>query len=214
MSRVTVIGGSGYAGSHIVEAAADRGLDVTSVSRGEVAEQRPGVRYATGSITEPADREAMLRDADVVVVAVSPRGDMAGRTRPAIAALATEAERAGVRLGVVGGAGSLLQRPGGDLVMDAPDFAEAVKPEAAEMGGVLEDLRAAPEALDWFLVSPAATFGAWAPGEYRGEYRVGGDVLLTDAEGRSEISGADFGAAVVDEIERPAHRRARFTVAY
>jgi putative NADH-flavin reductase len=39
-------------------------------------------------------------------------------------------------------------------------------------------------------------------------------VLLTDAEGRSEISGADFGVAVVDEIEDPKHRRARFTVAY
>lgn len=214
MTRVTVIGGSGYAGSHIVEAAATRGLDVTSMSRGEVPERIAGVRYATGSITEAADRARALEGADVVVVAVSPRGDMAGRARPAIAELAVEAAAAGVRLGVIGGAGSLLQREGGDLVIDGPDFADAVKPEASEMGAVLDDLRAAPEALDWFLVSPAATFGAWVPGEYRGEYRIGGDVLLTDAEGKSEISGADFGVAVVDEIEDPKHRRARFTVAY
>lgn len=214
MTRVTVIGGSGYAGSHIVEAAAVRGLDVTSVSRGETAEQIAGVDYAKGSLTEAADRAAALDGADVVIVAVSPRADMAGRTRSAIAELAAETADAGVRLGVIGGAGSLLQSEGGPLVMDGPEFPDAVKPEAAEMGGVLEDLRAAPEALDWFLVSPAASFGAWAPGEYRGEYRVGGDVLLTDAAGRSEISGADFGVAVVDEIEEPKHRRARFTVAY
>lgn len=214
MTQVTVIGGSGYAGSHIVEAAAVRGLEVTSVSRSEAAEQIAGVRYEKGSITEAADRAAALDGADVAIVAVSPRGDMAGRVRPAIAELAAEAASAGVRLGVIGGAGSLLQSEGGELEMNGPDFADAVKPEASEMGGVLDDLRAAPEALDWFLVSPAATFGAWAPGEHRGEYRIGGDVLLADADGRSEISGADFGVAVVDEIERPEHRRARFTVAY
>lgn len=214
MNRVTIFGGGGYAGGHIAEAAAVRGLDVVSFTRGEVSEQIAGVRYETGSIADPADRSRALDGADVVIVAISPRGDMAGRARSAIAELAADAARAGVRLGVVGGAGSLLQSEGGDLVMNGPGFADAVKPEAAEMGGVLDDLRAAPERLDWFLVSPAATFGPWAAGEYRGEYRIGGDVLLTDADGRSEISGADFGVAVVDEIETPAHRRQRFTVAY
>ncbi len=63
-------------------------------------------------------------------------------------------------------------------------------------------------------MSPAGSFGPWAAGEYTGEYRVGGDVLLTDAAGESAISGADFGVGVVDEIETPEHRRARFTLAY
>lgn len=214
MSRVTVIGGSGYAGGHIVEAAAVRGLDVTSVSRHEAASQIAGVRYATGSILQSADRARALAGADIVVVAVAPRGEMLGRLRPAIAELAAEAAEAGVRLGVIGGAGSLLQREGGPLVMDDPGFPAEIRPEAAEMGAVLEDLRATPERLDWFLVSPAGGFGPWAPGEYRGAYRVGGDVLLTDERGASEISGADFGVAIVDEIEEPRHRRARFTVAY
>jgi putative NADH-flavin reductase len=82
------------------------------------------------------------------------------------------------------------------------------------MAAALDDLRAAPESLDWFYLCPPAAFGGFAPGEARGTYRVGDDVLLTDAEGNSFIGGADFGAAIVDEIERPAHRRARFTVAY
>lgn len=214
MTKVTVIGGSGYAGSHIVEAAAVRGLDVTSMSRKEAATQIANAAYLTGSITEAADRARALEGADVVVVAISPRGDMEGRVRSAIAAFAADADRAGVRLGVIGGAGSLRQSEGGDLVMNRPGFAEAVIPEATEMGGVLDDLRESPDSLDWFLVSPAATFGAWAPGEFRDEYRVGGDVLLTDAEGKSEIGGADFGVAVVDEIVEPKHHRARFTVAY
>ncbi|MBL5973478.1 MAG: NAD-dependent epimerase/dehydratase family protein [Candidatus Leucobacter sulfamidivorax] len=214
MTKVAVIGGSGYAGSHIVEAAVVRGLDVTSMSRKEAAEQVAGVRYVQGSITEAADRARALDGADVVIAAVSPRGDMEGRVRSAIAELAADAAAAGVRLGVIGGAGSLQQSEGGPLVVDGPDFPDEVKPEAREMGGVLDDLRAAPENLDWFFVSPAGAFGAWAAGEYRGEYRVGGDVLLVDGEGNSTIGGADFGVAIVDEIETPKHHRQRFTVAY
>ena len=103
---------------------------------------------------------------------------------------------------------------GGPTVSSGPEFPEAFKAEAEEMGAVLADLRASDAALDWFLVSPAASFGAWAPGEHTGTFRLGGDVLLTDAAGESSISGADFAHAFVDEIERPAHRRERFTVAY
>jgi len=47
-----------------------------------------------------------------------------------------------------------------------------------------------------------------------GRYRVGGDVLLSDAEGNSNISGADYAKALVDETEQPAHRRQRFSVAH
>lgn len=214
MTRVTVIGGNGYAGRHIVEAAAARNLDVTSVSRSEPAEPVAGATYQTGSITSASARASALTGADVVVVAVSPRGDMAGELRPAIAQLAAEAAAAGVRLGVVGGAGSLQVAPGGPRVVDSPDFPEAFRGEALEMAETLGDLRGSSDDLDWFMICPAGGFGAYAPGEFRGTYRVGGDVLLTDAEGQSAIGGADFGSAVVDEIVAPAHHRKRFTVAY
>ena len=214
MTELTVIGGSGYAGSHIVEAAAVRGLQVRSFSRGEAAEQLAGVTYERGSILDAGDRARALEGADVVVVAVSPRGSMAGKVRGAVAELAREAAAAGVRLGVIGGAGSLLDREGGRKLSDAPDFNPDYVDEAREMGAVLDDLRAMEDAPDWFLVSPAADFGPWIAGEYTGKYRVGGDVLLADEDGRSVIGGADFGVAIVDEIEQPAHRRERFTVAY
>lgn len=214
MTRLTVIGGSGYAGRHIVQAAADRGLIVTAMSRGAVTEQVPRVTYVQGSLTEAADRSRALQGADAVVIAASPRGDMLGALRPAIAQMAAEAAVAGVRLGVVGGAGSLRVSPEGPRVVDTPGFPEAFLGEAREMAATLEDLRASSVDLDWFMICPAGTFGAYAPGEFRGTYRVGGDVLLTDEAGNSEIGGADFGSAVVDEIVRPQHHRQRFTVAY
>ncbi|GAA1320183.1 NAD(P)-dependent oxidoreductase [Leucobacter albus] len=214
MTSTVVFGGSGYAGSHIVEAAAVRGLPVTSVTRREAATQIAGVTYRTGSLLDATDRAAALDGADVVIVAVSPRGDMVGQVRAAIKAMAADAEAAGVRLGVIGGAGSLHATEDGPMLAETPEFGDEYRPEALEMAGVLEDLRANSGALDWFFVSPAGDFGPWVAGEYRGEYRVGGDVLLTDDQGISAIGGADFGVAIVDEIEEPAHNRERFTVAY
>lgn len=220
MSRITVLGGTGYAGSHLVQEAARRGHEVISVSRSVPAEQVQGVRYVSGSVLEPEALMPVIQDADVVLSALSPRGEMLGRTASALSDLADriDALEHGPRLGVIGGAGSLRVAEDGPLLMDTPDFPEAFRAEAREMGEVLEDLRAREvdggSALDWFFVSPAAGFGAFAPGEARGAYRVGGDVVLADDSGASEISGADLALAILDEVETPEHRRERITVAY
>lgn len=214
MARISVFGGTGYAGSSIVAEAVRRGHPVTSISRTLPEQRIDGVQYLQGSLLDPATRGKALAGSDVVVVAVAPRGDMADHVHPGVTALAAEAGRAGVRLGVVGGAGSLHVSEGGPRLFDTPEFPAEYRPESVEMAAALDDLRGSPENLDWFYVSPPAGFGGFAPGERVGTFRVGGDVLLTDDEGNSFIGGADFGTAVVDEIERPAHRRARFTVAY
>jgi putative NADH-flavin reductase len=130
---------------------------------------------------------------------------------PRLLALAAEHD---TRLGVVGGAGSLRAAPGGPLVIDLPQFPDEFKAEAGSHAQVLEALRAAQTSADWFYVSPAAYFGAHSPGERTGSYRTGDDVLVADAEGTSAIGGADFAIAFVDEIEKPAHHQARFTVGY
>ncbi|RBY93680.1 NAD-dependent epimerase [Blastococcus sp. TF02-8] len=213
MTRISVFGGTGYTGGHLVAEAARRGHEVTSFSRTLPEQRVDGVRYEQGSLLDETTRRAALEAADVLVVAVAPRGDMEGAVRTGIAALAAEAEQAGVRLGVVGGAGSLHVAEGGPQLFDTPEFPADYKPESLEMAGALDDLRTTGT-LDWFYLCPPAGYGAYAPGEERGAYRVGGDLLLTDAEGNSFIGGADFACALVDEIETPAHRRARFTVAY
>jgi putative NADH-flavin reductase len=214
MARISVFGGTGYAGSNIVAEAAKRGHSVTSVSRTLPEQRVDGVEYVEGSLLDVGTRAQVLAGSDVVVVTVAPRGDMAGRVHRGIAELVGEAAQAGVRLGVVGGAGSLHVAEGGPRLFDTPDFPAEYRPESVEMAAALDDLRTSPESLDWVYLCPPAAFGGFAPGEARGTYRVGDDVLLTDDEGNSFIGGADFATAVVDEIERPAHRRARFTVAY
>lgn len=214
MARIHVFGGTGYSGGNVAAEAARRGHTVTSISRRIPVDRVAGIDYLEGSILDSDTRSRALADADVVVVAIAPRGDMAGQVKPAIEALASDGGRTDVRLGVIGGAGSLHVAEGGPLLADTPDFPAEFHAEALEMTATLEELRAAPATLDWFFVSPPAGFGGYAPGDERRPYRVGRDLLLTDGEGASFIGGADFGVAVVDEIERPAHRRVRFTVAY
>lgn len=214
MTRVVVLGGTGYAGAHIAHAAVSRGLEVTSWSRSLPESQVDDVAYRTGDLLDSDVLEEVVSGADVVVGALSPRGALDGELRSLYATLAKLAEEAGVRVGIVGGAGSLLVSEGGPAVASLPDFPEAFVSEAAQLDGVLEDLRASDEALNWFFVSPAGGFGSYAPGEATGHYRVGGDVLLVDEGGNSFISGADFALAFVDEIVEPKHRRSRFTVAY
>jgi len=214
MTRIHIVGGTGYAGGNLVREANRRGHEVVSSSRHLPEVQEPGVTYVTGSVLDEAYLASIVSNVDVVISAVPPRGELEGRTRGILAHLGELAREAGVRFGVIGGAGSLLVAPGGPRLVDTDGFPEAYKPEALEMADVLDDLRATPADLDWFFVSPAAAFGAHAPGEATGTFRVGGDVLLADDEGQSFISGADLATAIIDEVETPAHHRARFTVAY
>lgn len=214
MTRITVLGGTGYAGGHIVREAIARGHEVTSLSRTLPAEQVEGVTYRTGDLLDPDVVAHVAVGADVVVHALALRGPLEGRLRDIARAVAAEAADAGARVGFVGGAGSLLASEDGPLVADGPDFPPAFHAEAMTMAAILADLRATDAGLDWFMVSPAAGFGAFAPGERTGSFRTGGDVLLVAEDGTSTISGADYAIAFLDEIERPTHRRERFTVGY
>jgi uncharacterized protein len=214
MARIHVLGGTGYAGANIVQEAVRRGHTVVSFSRTPPTDAVEGAEYRTGDVLEDAFLKSAVSDAEVVFEALSPRGALAGRLEEVVERLIplVIAERA--RLGVLGGVSSVLVEPGGPRLIDVHPPAEEIRDEVLTGVALLDDLRAAPEDLDWFYVSPAQEFGAWAPGEALGHYRVSEDVLLRDDAGRSFISGADLAKAVVDEIEQPAHRRGRLHVAY
>lgn len=213
MARITVLGATGYAGAALVAEAARRGHDVTAVSRGAVDAPLDGVEYVTGSAADATVLDQVLPGRDVVISALSPRGDMAGRLEGIVAELATRLAGTGTRLGYIGGASSLQLEEGGPRLWDVsePHIPADVKPEIETGLRVLDDLRATPTTLDWFYVSPPENFGSWLGTADRGGYRRGGDVLLRDAEGRSEISAADLALAVLDEVESPVAPRARFT---
>ncbi len=212
MAHIVVFGGTGYTGGNVVREAASRGHRVVSVSRSQPTDPIDGVRYEVGDVEQLA--LPLIPDADVVVAALAPRGDMVGRLVDVYDKLARLSAGSNARYLQVGGFSSL--RPG----PDAPRFVEGEMPEQyrqeAEEGEATRLMLVdnAPPALDWVFVSPAGSYGAWAPGERTGVYRVSGEVALLDAEGSSNISGADFAAAIIDEVEAPAHHRAHIGVAH
>ncbi|RSD13223.1 NAD(P)-dependent oxidoreductase [Amycolatopsis eburnea] len=213
MAKLVVFGATGYAGGKIGAEALRRGHEVVGVSRHEGAVPE-GVEARQGSLHDEEFVAQVAKDADVIVVATPARAIDGKKLIDAVPGLVRAAREHGARLSFVGGASSLLVAEGGPRLFDTPEFPAEYKEEAGNHAEVLYLLREQPEDLDWFYVSPAAEFGAWVPGERTEKFRLGGDVLLTDENGRSFIGGDDYAIAYVDEIERPKHSRARFTVAY
>lgn len=217
MSKIALIGATGFVGKAVLEELIARGHTVTAFAR------NPGKLAARAGLTsQPLD----VYDSDAVVAAV--RGHDAvvsafnpGWTDPELyarfmkghEAIVRGVERAGVkRLLVVGGAGSLFVAPGVQLV-DTPAFVEHVPPNILPGAQAARDALGAMRenaVLDWTFLSPAAFLAA---GERSGKYRVGGEQLLMAGDKPAGISVEDLAVAIVDELEQPRHVRARFTVA-
>ncbi len=201
--KVAVVGGTGRAGSQIVEELARRGHQVTALSRHpDKAPKGAGITAKAADIHDAKAMAELLKGHDVVVSALrfsdAPAAEVIGVVKASGVA----------RYLVVGGAASLLA--GGQRLFDSPHFPEAYKPEAGAGIAFLTALKAEP-GLDWTFLSPSMIFDG---AERTGQFRLGKDDLLTAADGKSSISFPDYAIAMVDEIEAPKHSRQRFTVGY
>ncbi|MFP3995362.1 NAD(P)-dependent oxidoreductase [Pseudomonas capeferrum] len=204
MSKIAIIGATGRAGSQLLEEALRRGHSVVAIARDPSRLQgRDGVTVKALDVKDSVALQAAVAGMDAVLSA-------AHFATLDAHAIIEPVKRAGVRrLLVVGGAGSLLL-PSGHRVIDSPDFPEAYKAEASAGVRFLEVLRQ-EQNLDWTFLSPSAEF---VEGERSGHYTLGKDHLLIGADGKSWITFADYAIAMLDELEKPAHSRARFTVGY
>jgi uncharacterized protein len=201
--KVAVIGASGRGGSRIVDELARRGHQVTAIARNpEKITAQAGVTAVAGDLFD-AGFAKLLSGHDAVVSAVHFSASDPHKLIEAVRASGTK------RYLVMGGAGSLEVAPGVRLI-DTPAFPAIYKDEAAK-GGAFLDLLRSESGLDWTFLSPPALID---PGTRTGQFRLGKDQLLVDAQGKSHISFEDYAVALVDEIEQPRHSRQRFTVGY
>jgi putative NADH-flavin reductase len=204
MSNIAIVGATGRVGSQLLEEALRRGHRVTAIAR-----NTSSLAGRTDLISKSLD----VSDGEAYAQAVAGHDVVISSTHfTTVSARATidPVKQAGVsRLLVVGGAGSLLVAPGVRLI-DTPEFPDLYKTEATAGAAFLEVLRQ-EKTLNWTFVSPSALF---FEGERTGTFRLGSEDLLIAADGNSSISFADYAIAMLDEIERPAHSRQRFTVGY
>lgn len=210
--HITLFGGTGQVGSRVLAEAVSRGHHVTAVVRdpSRALELPPAVHAEIGDATNVTDVSRLSAGQDLVISATRPGPGREPELVIAAKALLAGLAGTGVRLLLVGGAAGLTV-PGGTTVLNDPRFSnESYRAIAEACIEQFEVCRADTE-VDWTYASPPALL---VPGKRTGNYRVGSDELVVDSEGRSMISYDDFAVALIDEAERPVHKRTRFTVAY
>ncbi|MFC9249471.1 NAD(P)-dependent oxidoreductase [Streptomyces sp. NPDC057136] len=213
--RITVFGAAGNVGSRVVTEALTRGHEVTAVVRdaARFATLHPAATHRTGDAGIPAHVAELSAGQDLVVNATRPAPGHEDEHAAISLALLSGLARTGVRLIVVGGAGSLTV-PGtrGVLASDDPAYVPTAWRHIALASNAQYDaIRTATTEVDWAYLSPSALL---EPGHRTGTFRLGTDELLVDAEGNSAISMEDLAVALLDEVEHPKHHRTRFTAGY
>jgi putative NADH-flavin reductase len=197
------------------ELEAARGADhqVTAFVRdaSRIPADHQGAKWVVADLFDTNRVAEVIAGQDVVISSYGPArgGDPHLVVKAAHAVLEAFGRRPGLRVIVVGGAGSLEVAPG-KTVIDAGLIPEEFLPIPKAAKQALELFRANHK-VSWTYFSPAALI---RPGERTGKFRLGNDQLVVGADGKSTISCEDYALAMIDEAEHPLHIQKRFTIGY
>lgn len=209
--NIIVLGAAGKAGALLVDEAVARGHTVTALVRKaeDRAKVNPKASVLVKDILDLTKED--LRGADAVLDAFGSRTpETIPQHKTTLRHVADLLAGSKTRLLVVGGAGSLYVDPERKIrLIDAPSFPNDWKPLASAMAEAFAELQQRGD-VAWTYVSPSANFNAAGP--RTGSYQLGGDMLLANAAGNSEISYADYAVAMLDEVENRKFIQKRITV--
>lgn len=188
--NVVLYGATGISRRRILKELMSRGHSTTAVARNK-KEIPAGVVFKQDDLSDADTIASLIAGSDAVISAYNPPQDdtdaLVGVTKRQIAAVKKNGD---IRLIVVRGAGSLEVTPGVTLLASGhlPPSYVAI---ATSHGKSLEALRASD--INWTYLSPAAFF---QPGERTGDFRLGRDELISDANRESRISVEDYAIAL------------------
>ena len=217
MANVVLIGATGFVGSAVLNELLSRGHKVTAVVRNST--KLPQSDNLTAVEEDVANVDAIANIAkgkDAVISAYNP-----GWSNPDIKRLievnypkiVEAVKKSGVgRLLIVGGAGTLFVKPG-LRVVDSGAIPAEIMDGVRPLGNFYLHYLTKEHDLDWVFFSPAGAFDE--KGSRTGKFRLGKDDLVIDPKtNSSHISVQDYSVAMVDELEKPAHHKERFTIGY
>ena len=205
--KIAVLAANGKLGSLIVKEAVERGNDVTAITRD--VNKTVAKNFIKRDILDLTEND--LKDFDVVITAFGAwTEDTLPLHKTTVEHLANILANKNTRFLVVGGAGSLYTDESlTTQLFTTPDFPADYYPIASNQAKGLDVLRKRND-VKWTYVSPAEEFEyEW---ERKGEYQLAGEVFTVNAEGKSEISYADYAIAMVDEAEKGNHINQRISV--
>ncbi|MDB5202984.1 MAG: NAD-dependent epimerase/dehydratase family protein [Ferruginibacter sp.] len=215
--NIALIGATGFVGKILTQELLQRGHHVTAIARhADALPPQENLTVKEADVFEEDDFVNAISSADVVLSAYNPgwtNPDLYNEYLRGAKAIQAATKKASVkRLFVIGGAGSLYVAPGQQIV-DTEGFPAEWKPGALAARDYLNIIKEEKE-LDWTFISPAIEMHAGTSGTRKGTYRTGLENPVFDEQQRSVISAEDLSVAIADELEKPAHSRQRFTVAY
>lgn len=212
--KIALIGATGFVGSAILKELANRGHEITGISRHAGTTQ--DVTWQQADILNVGELSKILAGHDAVISAFN-----AGWTNPNIyddfiagsKAIQQAVQQSGVkRFIVIGGGGSLFVAPGLQAV-DTPGFPKEYFVAASAARDYLNIVKEEKD-LDWAFFSPALEMHAGITTGRTGKYRLGLENPVFDANQRSILSVQDLAVAIADETENPKHHQQRFTAGY
>ena len=211
MTKLAIIGASGMAGSAIYkQAEAIDGLAVTGIIRNETKAHEvlgPAANLLAGDVLTLND--ATLGELDVIVDAFNPGPAHADQQIDLAKKLVKVARQSPTRLIFILGAGSL--RTGSDRYNFVEDIAKTPVAEKwintpRQQLKEYQYLMTVHD-VDWLGISPSAMFVAGPAGKYV----VGGDDLLANGDGQSQVTAGTMAKLVTSEITDPHHHQERIT---
>jgi len=216
MSKVAVIGATGFVGKQVVNELSNRGYAVNAIARdSSKIEAKDNVTATNADVNNVEELAKILEGNDAVINTFN-----AGWTNPNLyddflngsRNIEKAVEKSGVkRFITVGGAGSLFID--GQQLVDGPDFPADIKPGATAARDYLNEIKK-NETLDWTFFSPAIEMHQGTAGIRKGTYRTALENPVFNEEGRSILSVEDVAVALVDELEQNKFVKQRFTAAY
>ncbi|WP_270622301.1 NAD(P)H-binding protein [Weissella viridescens] len=207
--KIGIIGATGMTGKALYNEAINRGHDVTGFVRNETR----------GKDVLGSDAQLIVEDAFAITGTQLDQFDVvidafANHTEPeqnldVLTHLIHQTRHHDVRMFFILGAGPLLQEDGSyvyDFLKTLPDAAAWV--DEPRYGVTELQVLLSTRDVNWTAIS--------AQNEYtegpKTEYVLGKDHLMHASDGESHVTSGNLAGAVMDEIEQPQFKMARFTV--
>ncbi len=174
MARIIVLGGTGYAGRHIVTEAVSRGHAVIAISRSAPGRSGGGGRISAGAPLSTWPRSRKRSSARTPWSRLSRRAVTWPTVRSRRCRMSSSSSRVRTRVSASSAVPAGVSWPPAGRACFDQGFPEEYKHEAQVGIDSLALLEATDAGLDWFFIHPAEVFGPWAEGDERtGHYRDG-----------------------------------------
>ncbi|MGE7022672.1 NAD(P)-dependent oxidoreductase [Solibacillus cecembensis] len=205
--KIAIIGAAGKAGTHLLNEAILRQLDVTAIVKNVATLSVDNVSTIGKNLFDLTKGD--LVPFDIIINAFAP---LPGEEHLHISAghhLISLLEGTTKKLFVIGCSGCLFVDSGKTTrLMEEEEYPQDLLDTSKAQLQNLQNLENA--SIQWTYVIPSAMFDSEGP--RTGHYLKGGDQVLVNSQFNSYISYADFAVAMLDEIEKNEHPNTCFTV--